>query len=221
MRNKIAVVLLALVLASLSHAKIYGPFHDLSGAFRNFTLGTSLGVGVSGLVGDEDIYNADSTEFGFYFDVKMAFPLSENMAVVTNIGLRNWSFRSSYNYLHRPVSDSIDVLSIEFASLWEVFLSKRFFMGLGPNIRIPFIDERVTVDGKEVFSGRPSYARKFWLNIDMVVGVKIGALELGLRGGYEMLGFYKETKEYRKVDMRELRCDFYVTYWFGYWINGN
>lgn len=221
MRNKIAVVFLALVFASLSHAKIYGPFHDFSGAFRNFTLGTSVGVGTSMFVGDEDIYDADSTEAGFYFDVKMAFPLNENMAVVTNIGVRNWSFRSNYIYLHRPVCDSVDVLSIELASLWEIFLSKHFFIGLGPNIRIPFIEERVTLDGREVFSGKPSYARKLWLNIDMVVGAKLGALELGFRSGFETLGFYKKTKEYRKVDMRELRCDLYLTYWFGYWINGN
>ena len=62
MRNKIAVILLVLVLASLSHAESYGLFYDFSGAFRNFTMGVSFGVGPSGLIGEEDVYDAISLE---------------------------------------------------------------------------------------------------------------------------------------------------------------
>ncbi|MBO4711569.1 hypothetical protein J5681_06610 [bacterium] len=218
MRNKIVVILFVLVFASLSHAGFHGSsFRDFLGPFRNFTMGAMIGVGPTTFVDCESVYYADSTTLGYIFSLRMAFPLSEQVAVVTDVGVDKWNFRSRYDYLHRPVIDAINTLSVEFAVLCEAFLSEHFFMGVGPVIRIPFINERVTLDDRDVFTGKPSYASNLWLNIDVALGVKYGPIEFGIRTGYEVLGFFKETERYKMLNLHEIRLRFYASYWFCFW----
>ena len=63
MQNKFIAIVLVFVFASFSyatpHSKLYEPFHDVSGAFHNFTMGFSMGLGASILLGD-DIYKSDT-----------------------------------------------------------------------------------------------------------------------------------------------------------------
>lgn len=221
MRNKIAVILLVLVLASLSHAESYGLFYDFSGAFRNFTMGVSFGVGPSGLIGEEDVYDANWSSWDFNVSFNAAFPLAKEVVLVASVGFSIWNFRSEYDYLHRTVNDFVYVRSLEFSMLLDAFTTEHFFIGIGPNIRIPFIQESVLFDGRSTFSGSPDYARNLWLNVDVTLGVKYGTVELGLKSGYEVLGFYKETQKFKKLDMHEFRAILYLSYWFGYWINDN
>ena len=222
MRNKIAVFLLVLVLASLSHAAFHvSTFRKPFGAFRNFTMGVLTGAGPTTFADGDPAYYADSTTLGFIFTFRMAIPLSERVGVVADVGVDYWKFRSDYDYLHRPVIDSFKTLSVEFAVLCEAFLSKYFFMGIGPNIRIPFVDERVTLDDRDVFTGKPSYVSNLWLNIDAALGMKFGPVEFGIRTGYEVLGFFKETEWSKTLNLHEMRFRLYVSYWFGFWARDN
>ena len=188
MQNKIVTVLLSLWLAVPT-------FADGVGAFEKFSMGAMLGMGPSYMTGsDKDLYSDNySAGFGIYF--RMAFPVTSRASVLADIGLDGtFGFAGEYEYLRRTVVD----------------------VSAGPSFRIPQVDEKIEVDGTEVFSQEEvDYGNDLWLDAVVAFGFKNNGAELGLRTGYEFLGMYKETDSYRKVDIHELRFRLYFTYWFG------
>jgi hypothetical protein len=218
MRNKFTAVILVLLLAVSVFANENASDEKIAtwdDSFRKFSMGLSLGLGPSYLKGAEKYYDAEKSE-GFSMMFEMAYPVTDNMALRAIVGFDGiFGLVSEYEYVHREVRDSIMTNDFEIALLWNVFLTQSFFVGVGPSVRFPWIEEVVEVEGDEVFSGEVDYSNDLWLDAMIDVGFKFGCIELGLRSGYEFLGLYKETKKYDKVDIHELRFRFYLAYWFG------
>ncbi|WP_290744691.1 hypothetical protein [Fibrobacter sp. UBA4309] len=210
MQNKIVTVLLSLWLAVPA-------FADGVDAFEKFSMGAMLGMGPSYMTGsDKNLYSDNySAGFGIYF--RMAFPVTSRASVLADIGLDGtFGFAGEYEYLRRTVVDSVETYGMEFTVMWNVFVAENVFVSAGPSFRIPQVDEKIEVDGTEVFSQEEvDYGNDLWLDAVVAFGYKNNGVELGLRTGYEFLGMYKETDSYRKVDIHELRFRLYFTYWFG------
>lgn len=208
MNNKIAAFLLALFLAVPS-------FAENVGAFNKFSMGVMFGFGPSFLTGAGDIYDETlSPGVDLYF--AMAFPVTNRMSVQVDVGADGaFGFGGDYELNHRSIKDSIETSAFEIVALWNVFLTDEIFISAGPSVRFSKIDEYVEVNDEEVYSGSPDYANDFWLDAVVALGAKFGEAECGLRVGYEFLGFYKETDDYKDVGINELRFRFYFTYWFG------
>lgn len=207
MQNRFTAVIFALLLAVCSFAD--------DGAFSKFSMGVSLGYGPSYLKGAEEYYDVEKT-MGYSMLFEMAYPIADNMSLRASIGFDGiFGLVSEYEYVHRSVRDSIESNDFEIALLWNVFLNESFFVNVGPSFRFPWIEEVVEIEGEEIFSGKADYCNDFWLDAMLGVGFKFSSIEIGLRGGYEFLGFYKETKKYKEVDIHELRFRLYLVYWFG------
>lgn len=218
MQNKITAVIFALLLAVCSFANENPQGESAPGwdnAFRKFSLGIMTGFGLSCLKGADEYYD-DAFVTGFTMMFEMAYPLNDVWALRGEIGFDGlFEFGSEYEYQHRKVRDSVSASGFEMAVLLNGFLSKSFFVGFGPSVRIPWFEEVVEVEDEEVFSGEPDYGNDVWLDAVLAIGFKYGFFECGLRSGYEFLGFYKETKKYRDVDIHEIRFRLYLAYWFG------
>jgi len=218
MQNKITAVIFALLLAVCSFANDNAPSTSAPGwdnAFRKFSMGIMAGLGVSHLRGADKYYDDDDVT-GFTMMFEMAYPLNETWALRSEIGFDGmFEFGAEYEYQHRKVRDSVSASDFEIAVLLNGFLSNTFFMGFGPSVRFPWFDEVVEVDDEKVFSGDPDYGSDVWLDAVLVTGFKYGFFEIGLRSSYEFLGFYKETKKYRDVNIHELRFRLYLVFWFG------
>lgn len=218
MQNKFTAVILVLLLAVCSFAAEKASnksVSDWDNAFRKFSMGIMIGLGPSYLKGADEYYGNDDA-MGFTMMFEMAYPLNDVWALRGEIGFDGlFEFGSEYEYQHRKVRDSVSASGFEMAVLLNGFLSKSFFVGIGPSVRIPWFEEVVEVEGEKVFSGEPDYGNDVWLDAVLVAGFKFGFFEFGLRSGYEFLGFYKETKKYRDVDIHELRFRLYLAYWFG------
>ena len=209
MRTRFLSVLLALILAVPT-------FAESVGAFKKFSLGAMFGIGASYLTGeDKDLYD-DGGTFGMEMTFRMALPLNNVLSVVTDIGVDGvYGYASEYEYQYRSFVDSIETTSVGVSVLLTSFVSDHVFLSIGPSIRIPFLKEMVKLEDETIYSGDPGYANDLWLDVVGAIGWKYNGVELGMRTGYEFLGLYKETKDFHKVDLNELRFRIYFSYWFG------
>ena len=218
MRNKFTAVILVLLLAVCSFANENASVKRDSGwdnSFRKFSMGILFGIGPSYLKGAEKYYDREGAT-GFTLLFEMAYPLNDMFAVRGEIGFHGlFGYGSEYEYQHREVKDSISTSDFEMAVLMNLFLTESFFVEVGPSVRFPWFNEIVEIEDEEVYSGDPDYGNDMWFDVMFGLGYKAGCIELGLRSGYELLGFYKETKKYDKVDIHELRFRLYLAYWFG------
>ena len=220
MQSKFTAIVLAMLLAVSAFAVENtgnAPVHDKGwdNAFTKFSMGVMLGIGPSYLKGAEEYYDAEKTT-GISIMFEMAYPITDNMALRAELGFDGiFGIGSTYQYVHREVKDSVSSSGFEIALYWNMFLSENFFVNLGPAIRFPWFKEIVEIEDEKIFSGEPEYGNDLWLDVVLGAGFKIRCIEFGFKGGYELLGYYKETKKYSKVDIHELRFRLYFTYWFG------
>ena len=220
MQSKFTAIVLAMLLAVSAFAvedtgNASAQSKGWDDTFTKFSMGVMLGIGPSYLKGAGEYYDAEKTT-GISIMFEMAYPITDNMALRAELGFDGiFGIGSTYQYVHREVKDSVSSSGFEIALYWNMFLSENFFVNLGPAIRFPWFKEIVEIEDEKIFSGEPEYGNDLWLDAVLGVGFKIRCIEFGFRGGYELLGFYKETKKYRKVDIHELRFRFYFMYWFG------
>ncbi len=209
MRNRLAIVLLFLALATPALASV--------GAFREFSMGVMLGFGPSCMTGEDAGIYGENGVVGGGLAFRMAFPVTSKMSVLADIGVDGaFGFSSEYEYRHRTVRDSVMLNAWEITVLWNNFLMDYFFVSVGPSIRFPFVEEKVELDDEEIYhSDEIDYANDLWLDAVAAFGWKFDMIEFGMRVGYEFLGMFKETDEYVASDINELRFRFYMTYWFG------
>lgn len=210
MKNRIAVILLSLILVVPS-------FAGSDAAFKKFSMGIMLGLGPSYMTGeDADLYD-DNWSAGGGLAFRMAFPLTSTMSVLADIGVDGaFGFSSEYEYQHRTVKDSVMTNAWEITVLWDYFATDHFFVAAGPSFRFPFVEEKVELDDDEIYSDDEiDYANDFWFDAMFAFGWKYDGFEFGLRAGYEFLGMFKESDKYKSTDISELRFRLYMTYWFG------
>ena len=209
MRNRIAAILLSLLLATPALAGV--------GAFQKFSMGVMLGLGKSYMTGeDADLYEENSSG-GLGLAFRMAFPVTNGLSVLVDLGVDGtFGFSSEYEYQHRTFTDSVMTNAWEITVLWDYFATDNFFVSAGPSFRFPFVEEKIELDDDEIYSEKKiDYANDFWLDAMFAFGWKYDGFEFGLRAGYEFLGMFKETDKYKSVDISELRFRLYMTYWFG------
>ena len=209
MRNRIAAILLSLLLATPALAGV--------GAFQKFSMGVMLGLGKSYMTGeDADLYDENSSG-GFGLAFRMAFPVTNGLSLLVDLGVDGtFGFSSEYEYQHRTFTDSVMTNAWEITVLWDYFATDNFFVSAGPSFRFPFVEEKIELDDDEIYSEKKiDYANDFWLDAMFAFGWKYDGFEFGLRTGYEFLGMFKEAGKYEPVDISELRFRLYLTYWFG------
>lgn len=210
MKNRIAVILLSLILVVPS-------FAGSDAAFKKFSMGIMLGLGPSYMTGeDADLYD-ENVSAGGGVAFRMAFPVASRMSVLVDLGVDGaFGFSSEYEYQHRTVKDSVMTNAWEITVLWDYFATDRFFVAAGPSFRFPFVEEKVELDDDEIYSDDEiDYANDFWFDAMFAFGWKYDGFEFGLRAGYEFLGMFKESDKYKSTDISELRFRLYMTYWFG------
>jgi len=209
MRNRIAAILLSLLLATPALAGV--------GAFQKFSMGIMFGFGPSYMTGDDaDLYE-ENESMGVGLAFRMAFPVTDRMSVLVDLGVDGvFGYSSEYEYQHRTFTDSVMTNAWEITVLWNYFATDNFFVSAGPSFRFPFVEEKIELDDDEIYSDKEiDYANDFWFDAMFAFGWKYDGFEFGLRTGYEFLGMFKETKKYEAVDISELRFRLYMTYWFG------
>ena len=210
MKNRIAVILLSLILVVPS-------FAGSDAAFKKFSMGIMLGLGPSYMTGeDADLYD-ENVSAGGGVAFRMAFPVASRMSVLVDLGVDGaFGFSSEYEYQHRTVKDSVMTNAWEITVLWDYFATDNFFVAAGPCFRFPFVEEKVELDDDEIYSDDEiDYANDFWFDAMFAFGWKYDGFEFGLRAGYEFLGMFKESDKYKSTDISELRFRLYMTYWFG------
>jgi hypothetical protein len=210
MKNRIAVILLSLILVVPS-------FAGSDAAFKKFSMGIMLGLGPSYMTGeDADLYD-ENVSAGGGVAFRMAFPVASRMSVLVDLGVDGaFGFSSEYEYQHRTVKDSVMTNAWEITVLWDYFATDNFFVAVGPCFRFPFVEEKVELDDDEIYSDDEiDYANDFWFDAMFAFGWKYDGFEFGLRAGYEFLGMFKESDKYKSTDISELRFRLYMTYWFG------